>query len=339
MFPVIVCIAKKERDYIEEFVQYHLALGFSHIFIYDNEDIPTYATLLHKYTKSITIFHLPGKHVNGTPIQYVALAHFTQQIMDLPNITHVAHIDIDEFIVLKKHDNICDFIREYIVGDCVGIGMNWRFFGSSNLAQKSDEPATLRFTMCESKGNMNIKTLFDKRYCVRYNTPHDIALRGGNIYTTRGDIIAGPFNRQIDFSVIQLNHYKSKTLPEFRSIRARGRADAHETTPENVDEDFRQYDQNEVYDFTARDFYTKVREVAESVAQAVRSKSAIFGRDEVSYENPCTPSTSPPASPPASPPEYFTNSRTKIEYLRSSTELVNSTYSTSLTIGYQIRHQ
>jgi hypothetical protein len=36
----------------------------------------------------------------------------------------------------------------------------------------------------------------------------------------------------------------------------------------------------------------------ESEAEAVRSKSAIFGRDEVSYENPRTPT--------ASPPEYFT---------------------------------
>jgi hypothetical protein len=28
MFPVIVCIAKKEKDYIEEFIKYHLKLGF-----------------------------------------------------------------------------------------------------------------------------------------------------------------------------------------------------------------------------------------------------------------------------------------------------------------------
>jgi hypothetical protein len=33
MYPVIVCIAKKEQDYIEEFVKYHFALGFKYIFI------------------------------------------------------------------------------------------------------------------------------------------------------------------------------------------------------------------------------------------------------------------------------------------------------------------
>jgi hypothetical protein len=46
MFPVIVCIAKKESDYIEEFVKYHLAIGFKTIYIYDNEDVPTYEKLL-----------------------------------------------------------------------------------------------------------------------------------------------------------------------------------------------------------------------------------------------------------------------------------------------------
>ena len=39
MYPVIVCIAKKEHDYIEEFVKYHLELGFTSIYLYDNEDI------------------------------------------------------------------------------------------------------------------------------------------------------------------------------------------------------------------------------------------------------------------------------------------------------------
>ena len=48
MFPVIVCIAKKEGDYIEEFIKYHLALGFKYIILYDNEDVPTYKQLLNK---------------------------------------------------------------------------------------------------------------------------------------------------------------------------------------------------------------------------------------------------------------------------------------------------
>ena len=134
--PVIVCIAKLESDYIEEFVKYHLALGFSCIYIYDNEDIPTYKKLLENYSNFIKVVHLPGNNYHKG-VQYIALDHFIEHFMYKDTITHVAHIDIDEFIILKKHNNISDFINEYIVNDCAGIGMNWRYFGSSNRRTKT----------------------------------------------------------------------------------------------------------------------------------------------------------------------------------------------------------
>jgi len=258
VMPVIVCIAKREEDYIEEFVKYHLAIGFKHIYIYDNEDEPKYDKLLANYSKSITFIHIPGNNY-GTPVQYVALQHFVKTFLFTQNITHVAHIDIDEYIVLKKHSNITEFINEYIVGDCQGIGMNWRFFGSSGKTEKTDEPVTKRFTMCGKDGNIHIKTLFKKDYFRGYKTCHDIVLSQGYVKNTKGDVINGPFNDKIDFSVIQLNHYKCKTLQEYRYIRGRGRADFNEQynkqNPQNIDEDFKQYDINEVEDLTAHSIY------------------------------------------------------------------------------------
>jgi hypothetical protein len=85
-----------------------------------------------------------------------------------------------------------------------------------------------------------------------------VNLRRGNVYATNAAIVRGPFNERIDFSVIQLNHYKCKTLPEFRYIRARQRADIQCDIHENVDESFRAYDINEVEDTAARDFYRKL---------------------------------------------------------------------------------
>jgi hypothetical protein len=254
MNPVIVCIAKKEHDYIEEFVKYHLALGFSHIYLYDNEDVPTYKEFLHKYKDHITVIHLPFNNYR-LPVQYVALNHFREKCLFKTNITHVAHIDIDEFIVLKKHKNICDFINKYIVGDCQGICMNWRFFGSSGKTEKTSDPVTTRFTMCEKQGNQHIKTLFKKNFFLRFNTCHAVVFSRGYTKSTNGMIINGPFNTNIDFNVIQLNHYKCKTLPEFRYIRTRQRADIQGETHENVDENFKLYDINEVEDLHACNFY------------------------------------------------------------------------------------
>jgi len=258
MKPVIVCIAKKEHDYIEEFVKYHLALGFQYIYLYDNEDTPTYENLLIKYKDNLKVIHLPFNNYH-VGVQFIALDDFVKNYLFTTDITHVAHIDIDEFIVLKRHANICDFINEYIVGDCQGIGMNWRHFGSSGKTEQTNEPLTSRFTMCSQYGDHHIKTLFNKDKFLRFGGCHHVLFSDG-YYTksTNNTISDSPFNDNIDLSVIQLNHYKCKTLPEFKYIRTRQRADIIGDIHENVDESFRMWDINEVEDLVACNFYKNI---------------------------------------------------------------------------------
>ena len=250
VYPVIIAIAKLEHNYIKEWVDYHLALGFKKIYIYDNEETPVYKDLLNN--PDVIVKHFPGKVA-----QRSALNDFMNNLDNI--ITHVIHTDIDEFIALKRHDSIQDFIAEYIVGDCVGIVINWRFFGNSGHSIDNGEPVTQRFTMCERNGNMHVKTLFDVDYYVKFKNPHFISISSPTkfIKSTNGNCITDNcgFNTDIDFSVIQLNHYKCKTLPEFKYIRTRGRSDLALTHPEDVEGDFRLYNINEVEELTARDFY------------------------------------------------------------------------------------
>ena len=42
---VIFCIARLEAPYIEEWVLYHLHIGVDFIYIYDNEEVPTYGAM------------------------------------------------------------------------------------------------------------------------------------------------------------------------------------------------------------------------------------------------------------------------------------------------------
>lgn len=270
--PVIVCVAKMEQHYIEEFVKYHLKLGFECIYLYDNEDIPTYEVILRKYDKKVVVIHLPGKDYRGGA-QYEALRRFVINRMGNPNITHVAHIDIDEFIVLKKHTNIKEFIFEYMKTTdnnvmCGGIGMNWRFFGSSGNNNNPDIPNTVRFTKCERKINPHIKTLFNKKILSHFHECHSIAVNNQlyPIRSTNGDIITGAVSKNPVNDIIQLNHYKCKTLPEFKIIRVRLRADLRNDmeypgkkyveTDEHIINVFNTYDLNETDDNCAHQFYT-----------------------------------------------------------------------------------
>ena len=247
--PAIVCIAKFESDYIVSFVKYHLALGFEKIYVYDNEDRPVYQKLIND--PNVIVTHLPGKNYTKG-VQYIALDHFIRYFMK--KHTHVSHIDIDEYITLKKHDSIKDFIKEFIHGNCGGIGMNWRFFGSNGKYFKEDIPEPIRFTRCQLHGNEHIKTLFDVKSFKNFNTVHDIISKK-YIKATNGTIIKGPFNKNIDFNFIQLNHYKCKIFSEFTFIRSRGRADLKHQIKEDILSQFKMYDTNEIEENTCSDFF------------------------------------------------------------------------------------
>lgn len=155
---VLFCIAKLEHRYIEEFCKYQLSIGFDTIYIFDNEDVPTYQTLL-QHIPNIYVIHFPGK-----VMQYHAIQYFINNIMYNHDISHVIHMDVDEFIVLKKHKSIKDFIQEYIKDDCAGIGINWRFFGDSNKKTYSNEPLRSRFTWCQKNGDQHYKQKIKEKY-------------------------------------------------------------------------------------------------------------------------------------------------------------------------------
>jgi hypothetical protein len=243
-----------------------LALGFAVIYIYDNEDRPTYAELLGSEFAAdrVRVIHVPGSNYAGG-VQHHALRHFVENFMYRDGITHAAHIDIDEFIVLKRHASISDFIAEYIRDDCAGIGMSWRFFGDSHRVEASSgEPLTQRFTWCQRGADRHIKTLFAVADFVRWDTMHAIVPKSGtHIKGTDGRRIVGPFNPGGDISVLQLNHYKCKTWPEYQHIRTRGYADRSTSMrvseqPENVRQTFDVHNRNEVEDLTAKEFYARI---------------------------------------------------------------------------------
>jgi hypothetical protein len=268
MKSVIFTLAKYESQYIEEFVIYHIGIGVSHIYIYDNEDIPTYRNILSKYIQEnkVTVIHYPGNnHEKG--VQIMIMDHFVNNYMRTNNNTHVIGIDIDEFIVLKKHKTINDFIQEFIKDNVAGITMNWRFFGSSNNKQNNFRPVTERFIMREKGYSTHVKTIFDINKFSHFRCIHIIEpIKNCVIKDTHGNIIThiaqnvNMVNNEDNY--IQLNHYSSKTHEEFMYQRRRGVCDRtinQQTCDEQqIDLLFRCRDINEEEDKLAHNIYKSI---------------------------------------------------------------------------------
>jgi len=222
MNTAICAIAKYENVYINDWVNYHLNLGFDHIYIYDdNEDDYPYVGDCIDNKENITIikfnFENGKDHIKNAESSYDFLIHYAKEY------DWVAIIDIDEFI----HIN-CDNIKTYLSNapyDCYFIAFTWRIFGDSNIIIGDESVPVYNRLRNDSFSNISIyKTIFRvKKDNINYivQNPHSLTFNGEdfNYYDSN-------FNKNY-VSPLELNncnpdnydcyieHYYTKTLSEF----------------------------------------------------------------------------------------------------------------------------
>lgn len=106
-YNIIICaILKDETPYLVEWVEHHLQIGVEHFVLYDNNSIiPAKQTLKTYVGKGIVeVIDCP---ITNTP----QVKAYTHCLYNMHNHTKwIAYIDIDEFIILKKHNDICSFL-------------------------------------------------------------------------------------------------------------------------------------------------------------------------------------------------------------------------------------
>jgi hypothetical protein len=241
---VICAIAFEEEPYIDEWIAYNLVLGFSHIYIYDNSNT---FTLKNKNTNNVTVIHFPGEQKMLQSRDIFILQYKNKH-------KWVAHIDIDEFIVLKKHNNIIDFLNDY--DDCDSIAINWLMFGTSNEINYRNEPVTKRFQYCSKDINQHYKCISKIKSINRCVHSHKPLLHNGSIYDTNRKVINDIFNPNGDYNVACIHHYYTKSEEEFKEKIERRMVDEHPKRQKLLLEEVHKRD-NDVFNSDAWDFYSK----------------------------------------------------------------------------------
>jgi hypothetical protein len=230
----LVCIAKDEDNYINEWVGYHLKLGFNKIYIYEND---WYSNINHPDV--ITIL------VNGSRQQIPVYNHFINEYKN--EYDWVAFLDVDEFIVLKKHNTIHELMNDYNTESALGI--NWVFFGDNNKTFNGDYSVLERFTKRQEVVNGHIKSIVNPKKVIMMNVHSHV---GQCIDTNRKRIDNSSFNPNGPIDVAQINHYFTKTKDEYIKKMNRGRADTG--TYRDIS-DFDKHNINEIEDLIALNFY------------------------------------------------------------------------------------
>lgn len=231
----VVAIAKNEDNSIKEWIDYHIKLGFDDIILYQNDWKCKYK---HNNLKLYTVKG-PGKQMTC----YNKFIHNLAGLYDW-----AAFIDVDEFIVLKKHSTIKQFIQQY--SNPYAICINWVLFGSGAQKDIIQESVLKRFVKRSYRPDMHIKTLLNLHSGAHMMNPHHASIIS---YDTSFNKIKGSFNNNGPVDIIQVNHYYYKSYSEWKIKCERGRPDGY--GPRELDEWNINIDKySDVEDTLARDF-------------------------------------------------------------------------------------
>jgi hypothetical protein len=232
MITAICCIAKCENDYLQEWVDYHLNLGFTHIYIYDNNDLDgeRIEEVLDKHIdKNIFIIDCRGKKA----YQATAYTKFYQLYGN--KYDWIAYI-VDEFITFSEKSglkNINDFLKTF--EDFEIIHLNWMTYGDNGIVDYTSNIVLDRFTkplpfdmqiQYNFPENNHVKSII--RGGLNYNeitiTPHSPSGNFKICDEKKVSITENAYFKPYSFDVIYIRHYTTKTIYEWIKKVSRGRA-------------------------------------------------------------------------------------------------------------------
>jgi hypothetical protein len=257
----LVTMAKEEDYYLQEWIDYHLKLGFDDIYIYQNNwrfknPIPNERVHFMEWDvdSTSTVMTNEAWEWNRHSICY---SNFGKEYYE--QYEWAAFFDVDCFLTLKQTDNVKEFITAFDSAPERVVAINFAMFGD-NAIQTFDESNTSvleRFT--KRWGAPHNESYYQflpicklhkdfSRHCIHF-------IYGENWIDVDYFVGSGRShsNRYVSFDKAQLNHYYTKTLPEWKMKCKRTRAEGDTwNTPEEL---FYSNNFNDVEDLHALNFF------------------------------------------------------------------------------------
>jgi hypothetical protein len=231
----IFTIARMENDYILEWVNYHLNIGFDKIFLFDNnysgED--TFEDILSDYIRNGTVQVIDIR--NKFAMQEASYNYALKNLCYEYNWN--AFIDVDEFITFKKSKDAKTFFNDEKFKNTDIIFLNWMLYGddgkirkeNGNVQDRIKNPLPLdkriSFNFPE---NYHIKTLINGKsklldtykftwnpHCPSYGDEKTLCKNGNGIIISD---FKSPF-QEYNYDDGYIRHYATKTLEEFIRIK------------------------------------------------------------------------------------------------------------------------
>ena len=229
MKSAVCAIARYENDYLLEWINYHLRLGFDYIYLYDNnnpgDDSVSAIVNNNNLEDKVYIIDYRGKKTCQIEAYNDCLTSFAQAV------DWIAFIDLDEFLTFNSEQpiqNIASFLQN--VSGFNSILINWMCFGDSGLLYKDERNVTERFLIplpLDISANKHVKSIVKTGVGLFYSSnPHYVQ---GSVVPCDDCLNSTPKDTSFktpSFQVLYIRHYTTKTIEEYIKYKMfRGAAD------------------------------------------------------------------------------------------------------------------
>eukprot|EP00884_Botryococcus_braunii_P006926 jgi/Botrbrau1/16234/Bobra.0066s0020.1 len=224
---VALCLAFKDQHAdLREWVEHHLALGVTKIYIMDNNSSMPIEPILADYIAAglVKVDRItsapptarPQIFIYDTCLRRYRLLH-----------TFMGFIDTDEFIVLTDPSvpDLPTLLQEY--ENYGALAVNWQMFGSSGLQTRPHKGALQSYIKClpeQHKENLHIKSIVNTRLTLGpRGDPHHFRYGPGKFaVNTKFQPVHGARSQTVSTERVILKHYVLKSAEEYKEKINRG---------------------------------------------------------------------------------------------------------------------
>ena len=265
---------KDSASYLDEWIRFHLLVGFDHFYLYNNGSTDEFGDVLAPYVqdRTVTLVDWPG-----IAQMKAALGHCLETHRD--ETRWMAFLDDDEFLFPNHGDTLPPVLKEY--ENYAGVSAAWLLFGSSGQEKRTPGLVTERFHR-RAVPNKHGKCVVNPRkiagvFCLGHAWH---CQPGEVIVDEKFEPLDGLFVPNPTCDVLCLNHYISKSFEEMHARRLRlppCRDEVIYTYEQYVESD-RQF--NEIEDRRIDRFVRQLKRTPDrALARAVGAPAAVLAAD------------------------------------------------------------
>lgn len=216
----MAAILRDEEPFLDEWLVYHKMIGIDHFFLYDDAPNLPLQELLQPHANYITVipWYNMHDHYSGRNRQTKAYMHAVTEYS--AGFDWITFIDGDEFIVLRKHETIREFLADF--PDAVSISLRWHVFGHNGYYD--DPPGLITASLIRRKRlpDYNVKSITRPEAITYIKNAHSCELKysrevdANNNEHSMYDIYEGLSD------VAHINHYQCRSFKRWMQRTKRG---------------------------------------------------------------------------------------------------------------------